>query len=445
MRSDQDPAVAAPAPSYWRQTAPPLAAEPGRLEADSDCDVVVVGAGYTGVSTALHLARDYAARVCVLEAAEPGWGASGRNGGWACMGASRHSWQALIRRHGLAETRLFHTIQREAVALVRRLCGESGMDAEATADGLITLAHSRSQMAALGKEAAFMRENFGEDWMLLDTSDLATGGWAGPTFHGAALEPCGFGLHPLRYLRGLVAAATAAGVRVYGHSPVTRWQRSGDRHVLTTPAGSVTADHVVFATNGYTPEHTASPLAGRLLPVVSTILVTRPLSEAERAAQGWTRFTPAGDTRTLLHYFRLLPDGRFLFGGRGTAKGTARGEAQARSLLRSDFERMFPAWRAVATTHTWQGNICTTRSGTPSLGPLDAKQTVWTALGYHGNGVAMSTWSGRTLAGLISGDPAIGMLPGFLRRPPVRFPLPALRRRYLQAAYLVYGLRDRLG
>lgn len=444
MQAEDDPAAGRPAGSYWEETAPPLAAEVPVLSRSERCEVAVVGAGYTGLSTAMHLALGYGADVCLVDAAAPGWGASGRNGGWVCMGASRLSWGALIRRHGLEDARRYYAIQRDAIGVVRRLCTDLEIEAEQTGNGLITLAHRRRRAEALREEVGFMRENFGEKRIFFPREALRDRGWEGPEFHAALLEPHGFGLHPLRYLRGLAQAAAGAGVRLRSASPVVDWQRRDGSHVLVTPGGKIACRHVVFATNGYTPEALIAPLDGRLLPVVSTVLVTRVLTEDELAAQGWTSHVPSADSRTLLHYFRLLPEGRFLFGGRGTAKGTEKGEAEARSLLRADFERLFPAWKAVETTHTWQGNICTVATGTPFIGPLDREQTVWAALGYHGNGVAMGTWAGRALAGMISGDPVALALPAFLRRPPRRYPVPALRRLYLRAAYLVYGIGDRL-
>src|SRR5690606_28279120 len=236
--------------------------------------------------------------------------------------------------------------------------------------GELALAHSAAQMAAMATEADLLAATFGHRGELLSADELkARGTWA-PGFHGGLLNPHGFGLHPLRYVRGLARAAVATGARIHARSRVTGWDGAGRGHRLVTARGSVTADHVLFATNGYTPEHLARPLRGRLMPVLSNILVTRPLSDDERAAQGWTAATMAFDSRKLLHYVRLLPDGRFMFGGRG---GTDAADGAAPAMerrLRAEFEALFPAWADVAHEYFWRGFACLSYGRVPFVGAL---------------------------------------------------------------------------
>ncbi|WP_422364866.1 NAD(P)/FAD-dependent oxidoreductase [Pelagibius sp.] len=437
---DRDAAVG----SYWEASARPLGRATPPLTEDAACDIAVIGAGFTGLTVALTLAEEEGADVAVLEAGTPGWGASGRNGGFCCLGGAKLDYAAMAKRYGLEETRRFFQIQVEAVDLVRSFCKARGIDADLTGEGEILLAHKPGRLAELRAEQAQFRDLFGLDCPLLEPAALAERGLAAADFHGGLLVPPGVGLHPLKYLRGLARAAIDAGVRVYGNSAVLALQRQGGGFSLTTPQGRMTARKVIIATNGYSEEARLPDLAGRLLPVISDIIVTRPLSHNEQAAQGWTDTTMCADSRHLLHYFRLLPDGRFLFGGRGGVSGSPAAGERGRRRLRRDFEHHFPAWRDVETEFSWRGLVCLSKPLVPFVGALEEKG-LYAALAYHGNGVSFTAYAGRALAALVAGRQGAADLPAVLRAPLPRFPLPFLRRLYLAGAYGLYGIRDALG
>ncbi len=199
---------------------------------------------------------------------------------------------------------------------------------------------------------------------------------------------------------------------------------------------------MILATNGYSSEDLPDWLRARYLPAQSRVLVTRPLTLTERKAQGWTSDLMAYDSRTLLHYFRLMPDGRFLFGMRGGIRADAPSQERMQRLIRRDFERMFPAWAHVETPHAWSGLVCLARGLTPYAGPLDDWDNAWAGLAYHGNGVAMGTFTGAVLADLALGRTP-PLFPAAMQGPLSRFPLGRFRRALLGAAYAWYGLRDR--
>jgi glycine/D-amino acid oxidase-like deaminating enzyme len=444
MALADDPVYAAGAPlaSYWSAGAGPAPVQYPPLDADVRCDVAVVGAGYTGLNAALALASVHHLEVVVLEAAQPGWGASGRNGGFCCLGSSKLSLRQLVRRFGLAETRRFHDAQRQAIDHVAAILDEHGIDADRSGRGEVALAHRRARLGALEDERRELERLLGWSAELLDRAALAQRGLAGPAFHGGLLVPVGFALQPLKYVRGLAAAAAAAGVDIRGDSPVSAWTRDGAVHRLRTPHGSVRADRLVLAANAYSPESVFAPLRGTLLPAISAVLVTRPLDAGEREAQGWWAPTMAFDTRDLLHYFRLLPDGRFLFGGRGGIVASQATFDGRRRSLRRTFERCFPAWRGVETEYFWRGFVCLAADRVPHVSALDERGSVWTSLAYHGGGVAMASWCGRTVADLVAGRARIDDLPAVIRQPLPTFPLAGLRRWYLRAAYLGYHVTD---
>ena len=263
--------------SYWEATAPPLAEPLAPLQGDVDCEVAIVGGGYTGLSAALHLARDHGIAATVLEAGPIGWGASGRNGGFACLGSSKVPGPELVQRFGAAEARAFFEAQVRAIAYVRELAAAEAIDVEDTGQGELVVAHRPDRLAELAARAAFVRATYGETWELLDRPALAERHLDAAEAHGALVVPHGFGLHPLRYVRGLAGAAARHGARIHPGSAVRAWTTVGGVHRLVTAGGSVRARRVLVATNGFYPEGLHPGLDGRVLPALSSIVVTRPL------------------------------------------------------------------------------------------------------------------------------------------------------------------------
>jgi len=204
--------------------------------------------------------------------------------------------------------------------------------------------------------------------------------------------------------------------------------------------GAIKASTVLICTNGYSSEDVPPWMAGRYMPAQSTVLVTRPLSEAELQAQGWTSDQMSYDTRHLLHYFRLMPDRRFLFGMRGGLRSSVQAEAAIRRKVRQDFRRMFPAWADVDVTHMWSGMVCLSRDLVPYVGPVPEQPGLFAGFAYHGNGVAMGTYCGRALARLVLGqEPG---LPDPIARDPAPFPLGPWRRALLPPVYALMAFAD---
>ena len=432
-----------PVESYWAASAPALSVHFPELQEDVSCEIGIVGAGYSGMHVAHRLARDHSCDVRIIEAGVPGWGASGRNGGFCCLGGSMMAWPAMISKFGLPAARAFSEFQALAVEHVRAFCRQEEIDIDAVGEGEFSLAHRPGEVEGLRAEAEFFGTKLGIEAQFLEASELAARGMKGPEFFAGLKTTPSFALHPLKYARGLAESLARAGVPLYVNSPLVGWEQDGGHEILRTPKGALRAKKIVLATNGFTPENLMPPLSGRLLPTLSNILVTRPLAPSEREEQGWTSFDPAWDTRRLLHYFRLLPDGRFMFGGRAGTRTDRASEAKAHKSLRASFERMFPAWRQAETTHFWRGLVCLSYNLLPYVGPLDETRRIWTSLAYHGSGVAMGSLSGASLADWIAGrDGAEARIPAVMRHGLTPFPLPALRLFYLRSAYLFYGLRD---
>lgn len=422
-------------PSYWAASAAPMPPCPPLTDA-ARADVAIIGAGYAGLNAALELVERHSADVAVLEAGQPGWGASGRNGGFACKGGSKLSPAAMARRFGAEATLDWERFERAAIDRVRDNLHRYAIDAEPGPEGELCLAHSAGAARTLEAEAGP-----GDQW--LPPAALTDRSFCAARAHGALLRPHGFPIHPLAYARGLARAVQDAGARIHGDSPVTALGRAGGDWVLQTARGTLTASRVLIASNGYTDEELPPFLGGRLLPVLSAILVTRPLSATELSAQGWQSRIMAYDSRRVLHYFRLLPCGRFLFGGRGGVSAAPDAIAAFHTTLRADFEAMFPGFAGAETQHYWSGFVCLTGNLVPFCAEVPGTPGLFAALGWHGNGVAAASEGGRRIAAALAGG--INPAPRVTQIPPRRFPLPALRRPLLRAGVAAARLMDLLG
>lgn len=418
---------------WWDETGPVIAHK--ALDGDTDCDVAVVGGGFTGLSAALHVARR-GAKVVLLDAMSAGWGASGRNGGFCCLGGSMRSDAGLDRRYGVFARREWRAAEKAAVERVGTLISELSLDVDRHSVGETCLAHRSKDVARFAAEAQAVCENYGVDADILAQSDLAFAGLSGP-FHGAITVPIGFGLNPRKLVNGLVDACTTLGVTIHDNSPVVHIRPRN----LRTIRGSVRARKVIVATNGYSSEDIPEWLAARYMPAQSTVLVTRPLTDGELQAQGWSSDQMAYDTRSLLHYFRLMPDRRFLFGMRGGLQSGPDAERAARDTILRDFRKMFPAWAAVDVTHSWSGMVCLSRSRVPYVGHVPEMPDVLAGFAFHGNGIAMGIHSGAILAALAS-DERPTHYPHIMSIPASRFPFGSLRRIVMPAAYAALKALD---
>ncbi|MEZ5831690.1 MAG: FAD-dependent oxidoreductase, partial [Dongiaceae bacterium] len=236
--------------SYWASTGGPEIADATPVSGDMEVDIAIIGGGYTGLSTALHLGRKFSVTSHVLEANNIGWGCSGRNGGFATLGIGKTSMAGWIRRWGEVEARRIYDQSGDAVRLVRTLLGDEGIEADATPEGNLEIAHRPNRMRQLEHDQLFLETRFGVRSRLLDRAELERSYLISREAHGALLFENGFALHALKYARGLARAAQRAGARLHASSPVQGWARDGKRHVLITPGGKVRARQVVIAGNG---------------------------------------------------------------------------------------------------------------------------------------------------------------------------------------------------
>lgn len=419
---------------YWG----PSTVRAPKAQGDIRTQVAIVGAGFTGLSAALHLAQA-GAQVTVLEAQTPGWGASARNGGFCCIGGTALNSALIRKRHGEEGLHHWHQTELAAIETVRTLLTRHNIDAETHSDGETILAHSPRAMRALRAEQAELETEYGFKTTLTEAADLPALGMRG-AYHGALTLPHGFGLNPRKFTDGLAQAALSAGAKIHGHSPVLSVTGSGQGYRLSTPAARIRADQVIFATNGYASEDVPDWMRGRVMPLQSNVIVTRPLTPQE-IADGWSSPQMAYTHQTLLHYFRLMPNGQFLFGMRGGLMSGPRAFAALQKRIRTQFERAFPFWRHVETPYSWNGALAFSHKLAPFVGPIPEMPGAFAGFAYHGNGVAMGTYTGSVLAQLALGETPD--IPALMQAEPKRFPLGKYRRLLMAPAYIAATLSGR--
>ncbi len=436
--------TAAHVPSYWAATAGPDPDGIRTLDGDRRADVAVIGGGYTGLAAAYRLAGTHGLDAVVLEANAIGWGASGRNGGFALITLGKVGLEDRIRRWGIEAARRSIAIGVEAIETVRELIAREHIACDPGPDGSLLVAHRPSAVADLQERVRLYREVLGYPHVeFLDHARLEHDGYLrGAEASGALRTRNAFGLHPLKYVRGLAAAALRCGATLCERSPVVEWRREGSEHVLVTPRGAVRARTVIMATNGYTAEGLHPFFRGRLLPATSNIIVTRPLTAAEWRDVGMLTTQVYSDTRKLLFYWRRLPDDRLLFGGRAGVLDTPAGRSRCRRRLEAHVAAKWPALRGVASEYFWSGKVCLSYALMPHVTRAAGDPSVDSALAYQGSGVAMSTYCGGLVADLVAGKDVPRDTPLTSATLP-RFPLPFLRSAYLAGAYVVYGVKDR--
>ena len=389
------------APTYWVASAGTPPEDDGPVTQDFDVDVVVIGSGSTGMSTALYLAQDHGISAVVLEANQTAWGCSSRSGGQGQNASGRLTRSQWIERWGMDTAKELDTEIRTGFDNFKALTRE--IDCDAIDGGHLYVAHRKEKVAYLTEQTRVRRDIFGYHAKMLTAPEFREQYCDERDAHGAMWEPDGVGVHPLKFTFGLMRKARALGVKVHTASPVQGWTTVGGIHHLQTPGGVVRAKRVAVCTGGYTGQALNPLLKDKILPILSNSVTTRVLTAAELAACNFRSHTFMTDTRTLRFYYRLLPDKRLQLGSRSAITGADAQDPGHLKLLTDAIARKFPPLAGIEIEHSWWGWVDVSHDMMPRITRPDPAQTVWHALGYGGNGVSFSTWAGKRLAQRVAG------------------------------------------
>jgi gamma-glutamylputrescine oxidase len=419
-------------PSWYAASATPPPPRPP-LDGDARADVAILGAGYTGLWAALTAAHA-GLRVIVLEAHRAGFGASGRNGGQVGTGYNRDQ-RELEARMGPGPARAVWDIAEEAKAQLRAFCADHAPEARYL-PGVAHGTYSATETRALQEGADHLRRTYGYEAIQPLDPDAFRALVKSPRYAGGLLDHGAGHVHPLRYALALARAAEAAGALIHEGSEVRRID-TGTPARLVTAQGTVTANHVILAGNGYLPD-IAAPVNARVMPINSFIAATEPLGD--RWLDILARDIAVADSRFVVNYFRFSEDRRFLFGGRESYSIAYPRDIAGALVAR--MTTMFPQLAGVRIDHVWGGTLGITMTRLPWIARLSP--TVMTGAGFSGHGVALAGMAGRIMAEAAIGQ--AGRLDAMALLPSARFPGgTAFRAPLLALAMAWYALRDRLG
>jgi gamma-glutamylputrescine oxidase len=377
--------------SYYTDTAHPTAALPC-LEGAIEARVCVIGGGYAGLNTAVGLVERGMRDVVLIEAQTPGFGASGRNGGFVFGGFSLGE-KALLDQMGPNKARAMYRGTQEGVELIRQRIERYAIDCDAVHEGVIW-ANWFKDPDVLHHRQTLLSKYFHQpmEWMpqgrvrhMIHTQ----------RYHDALFEPNAFHFHPLNYALGLARAAVDAGVSVYAHTPAIGLQKNATGWRITTPQGSIQAQEVVLACGGY-----LAGLHGKVdasvLPIATYVMATEPLGE--RMKDVLSTRAAVYDTRFAFDYYRPLADTRILWGGRISVLD--RKPDAVKRLLYRDLMKVFPQLDGVKVDYAWSGLMSYARHEMPQIG--QAEPGLWMAQAFGGHGVAPTTFAGEIIASAIA-------------------------------------------
>lgn len=367
---------------------------PTKLGARTEADICIVGAGYSGLSAAIRLAeKGY--DVALVEGAQVGWGASGRNGGQIVNGLNA-GLDAIERRYGSDTAAFVGKLVQEGAGIIYDLIERYGIQCDLKR-GNIYAAYTAKHMRDLEAKKALWQRHGMDDHELLDREAMRRH-VGSDVYAGGMIDRSGAHMHPLNLALGEAAAFESLGGRIFELSPVTGIGRDGSRNLVRTQGGEVSARVVILCGNAYL-GHVVPELVSRVMPVSTQMIATEPLGE-DVARELLPTDMCVEDVRYILDYYRLSADRRLLFGGGVVYGGTEPADVVAK--IRPNMEKVFPRLKGIRIDHAWSGNFALSFTRVPQMGRI--RDDVYFAHGYSGHGVTGSHLFGRIVADAVEGD-----------------------------------------
>jgi glycine/D-amino acid oxidase-like deaminating enzyme len=388
---------------FWTDDFPRPDDLPVARQLPEQVDVAIVGGGYTGLSAARVLAKS-GATVAVLERETIGWGASSRNGGMATPGL-KQDMKKVMAGYGSSRGRALWHASLDAVQMIDDIVSEASIDCDWQIDGYLALAWKPSHFESMKRKVAWFADTLGYDDLRLVPKEAMHEEIGSDAYYGGLAGEFGAGIHPAKYVFGLARAAAKHGALLFEHAGITRLDQQNGKPVPSLPkylvhsdAGLLEAKEVVIATNGYT-DSLVPGCKPKVFPVGSYCIVTEPLP-----AELQEKLSPKGrmfyDSKWLLNYFRLTPDGRMLWGGRNNLSSDL-DLKQSKAILHKQMVQTFPDLQDVPVTHSWTGKLGITFDLLPHIGREDG---IHYAFGYGGHGLSLATYLGAEIAKLLTGE-----------------------------------------
>ena len=432
-----------PVKSYWEETSnEKLNLE--KLTKNINCEIVVVGGGYTGLLCAINLIENYNLDVILIEAGKIGWGASSRNGGFCSFPPIKTSFKKLQKIYGKEETKRFFRNAVEGSNYTKDIISNYNIDCDVTGESNFIVAHHPNKFKQIKEQAEVYKSEFGIETEIYSKEEFNKFGHGGNEQFGALSYKPGFAINPLKFVNGITKYALSKKLKIFEHTLVDKINKNNGYYTLKSKEGSVKAKKVVVATNGFYQEGLVPQLNSRILPVISNIIVTQKLTDKEIDLHNFKTFSPIVNTKNLLYYYRKLPDNRILFGTRGDYIGSDQSNLDRAKIMEKFFKNIFPDWASISIDYNWRGLIAMSQKLTPSIGKIENEE-IYYGFGYHGVGVSSAPWTGNQLSKLVFSSNSKNLnISKVYKGLPKKFIFPKLRIFYFRLAVLFYNIKDKL-
>lgn len=434
-----DAATAAGEPyiqSYWQQISTD-APEIHTFKGTQQCDVLILGAGFTGLSCAKHLQEESNLSCILLDANQPGWGCSGRNAGFILPGSGRLDYASIAQKYGAEAADATIGEYYAAVDSIAELIDYADSHCALVNGGYLKIGHSPKAFQQLRNGLNKLPKPWQSQYEVVSSGDINDSFIPHYPNYGGVYRAAGQGLNPLQLALDLSSKLShspknSPRQKIFANSPVIKIVKLANGYQVITPEGEIRCHKLVLSSNAYSLTTLLPGITEKQFPVLSSVLVTEPLPEIQ--ARQWQQYLMAMDTRSLKYYFRLLPDNRILFGGRGAVAGKNANTPSSQHKLKEAFDLYFPSLTQLNTEYFWSGWVSVSADNMPHVLESEQYPGVFYATGYCGSGVAFSCHAGKRLAQQICNAKSAIASPVYNKQIP-SFPFARFRRIGLHLFY----------